>query len=148
MTIKKTLFLPLLTLAVAVGAAAQSKGPGPVPIPQIDPRLLPRPPETIRAIYKFAADRPEVLRYVPCFCGCDQSGHRSSEDCFVKSRAKNGGVSAWNEHGVACAMCLAVAERAKEMCDKGASVKDVRADIERRYGNITGMRTPTPLPPK
>jgi len=158
-------FRTLSAAAIVVllaAAAAQSQGSLPRPVlaphpqsqlpplhlPDVDPRLLPRPPEVIRATYKFAAEHPEVLNYVPCFCGCDKSGHRSSEDCFVKSRAKNGDVTAWNEHGIACAMCLAVAERAKQMCDKGAPLSDVRADIEQRYGHITGERTPTPLPPK
>ena len=147
---------------LVVAGAAQSQGPAQRPVltphpqanlpalhlPDLDPRLLPRPPEVIRATYKFAAEHPEVLNYIPCFCGCDKSGHRSSEDCFVKSRAKNGDVTEWNEHGIACAMCLAVAERAKQMCDKGAPLSEVRADIEQRYGHITGERTPTPLPPK
>jgi hypothetical protein len=120
----------------------------PLNLPAIDPRLLPRPPETIRSVYRFAAEHPEVLRYMPCFCGCNEMGHRSSEDCFVKTRSRGGTVTEWNEHGIACAMCIAVAERAKTMCDAGASLSDVRADIEKRYGHITGMRTDTPLPPK
>ena len=102
----------------------------PLDLPNIDARLLPRPPEVIRATYRFAAEHPEVLRYIPCYCGCDLSGHRSSEDCFVKSRGRNGDVTDWNVHGIACAMCLAVAERAKQMCEKGAQLQDVRADIE------------------
>src|SRR5437867_4207349 len=57
-------------------------------LPAIDPRLLPRPPDVIRTVYRFAAEHPEVLRYMPCFCGCNKIGHRSSEDCFVKSRSK------------------------------------------------------------
>jgi Protein of unknown function with PCYCGC motif len=163
--IEKRIVLPMLITALTVVLTAQAPAPAnrtatntlaPHPranlpalhIPDIDARLLPRPPEVIRSTYQFAAEHPEVLSYVPCFCGCDQSGHRSSEDCFVKSRAKNGDVSEWNEHGIACAMCLAVAERAKQMCDKGASLTDVRADIEQRYGHITGSRTATPLPPK
>jgi hypothetical protein len=117
-------------------------------LPAIDPRLLPRPPDVIRTVYRFAAEHPEVLRYMPCFCGCNEMGHRSSEDCFVKSRSKGGVVTEWNEHGIACAMCIAVAERAKTMCDAGASLSDVRADIEKRYGHTTGLRTNTPLPPK
>jgi len=120
----------------------------PLHLPAIDPRLLPRPPEVIRTAYRFAAEHPEVLRYMPCFCGCNEAGHRSSEDCFVKGRSKTGAVTEWNEHGIACAMCIAVAERAKTMCDAGASLTDVRADIEKRYGHITGLRTDTPLPPK
>jgi hypothetical protein len=136
---------------LAVSATAQSPSPAKPPVlhlPAIDPRLLPRPPEVIQAVYRYAAEHPEVLRYVPCFCGCNEMGHRSSEDCFVKSRSKNGTVTEWNEHGIACAMCIAVAERAKIMCETGASMNDVRADIEKRYGHITGLRTDTPLPPK
>src|SRR4051812_3437409 len=30
----------------------------------------PRPMETVKAVYRFAAEHPEVLSYVPCFCGC------------------------------------------------------------------------------
>ena len=137
----------LAMILLIVTASAQSRLP-PLHLPNIDARLLPRPPEIIQATYKFAAEHPEVLRYIPCFCGCDKSGHRSSEDCFVKSRAKNGDVTEWNDHGMACAMCIAVAERAKQMCEKGAPLPEVRADIERRYGQITGERTPTPLPPR
>ena len=152
----------LAIVLLIVAASAQSRLPArqralaphpqpnlpPLDLPNIDPRLLPRPPDVIRTTYRFAAEHPEVLSYMPCYCGCDKSGHRSSEDCFVKSRSKNGDVTEWNDHGIACAMCIAVAERAKQMCDKGASLSEVRADIERRYGNITGLRTATPLPPK
>src|SRR6202162_5910264 len=40
-----------------------------------------RPPEVVRAAYKFAAEHPEVMSYVPCFCGCERMGHRGNEDC-------------------------------------------------------------------
>ena len=46
----------------------------------------PRPMETVRAVYQFAAEHPEVLSYVPCFCGCERGGHRGNDDCFVKTR--------------------------------------------------------------
>src|SRR5881392_1640606 len=97
------------------------------PRPQTLPTLtlpsfpMPRPPDVVRAVYRFAAEREDVLRYVPCFCGCEASGHQSSAQCFVKSRAKNGDVVAWNDHGMTCAMCLAVAERAMQMTAMHAS---------------------------
>src|SRR6266536_3474182 len=37
-----------------------------------------RSPEVITAAYKFAAEHPEVLSFVPCFCGCERSGHRGN----------------------------------------------------------------------
>jgi hypothetical protein len=35
--------------------------------------------------YVFAAKHPEVLRYMPCYCGCEhpRSAHESNYDCFV-----------------------------------------------------------------
>jgi hypothetical protein len=59
----------------------------------------PRPIDTVHAAYRFAALHPEVLRYVPCFCGCERDGHRDNEDCFVASRAPDGAVS-WDPHGL------------------------------------------------
>src|SRR5262245_24519708 len=41
-----------------------------------------RPAETARMAYEFAARHPEVLKYVPCFCGCERGGHRGNDDCF------------------------------------------------------------------
>jgi hypothetical protein len=59
-----------------------------------------RPPDVVRAVYKFAAEHPEVLGYVPCYCGCERSGHRGNDDCFVTSRASNGDVRSWEPHGM------------------------------------------------
>jgi hypothetical protein len=132
-------------LALAMASIAQSHGPAKgsagalAPHPQATlPPLnlpsfgLPRPPEAIREAYKFAAEHPEVLSYMPCFCSCELMGHRSNEDCFVKTRAKNGDVAAWEEHGISCAMCLAVADRARQLYMTHASLTDIRTDIERR----------------
>ena len=155
---KRQLLTALLMFVVTAALVAQSPrrtlaphpqaNLPPLHMPNFDPRLLPRPPEVVRSTYKFAAEHPEVLSYMPCFCGCDKMGHQSNEECFVQTRAKNGDVTEWNDHGIACAMCLAVALRAEQMCAKGASLTDVRADIESRYGHTTGERTATPLPPK
>lgn len=109
---------------------------------------LPRTPDQIRVIYKFAAEHPEVLGYMPCFCSCEQLGHTSNDECFVKTRAKNGDVTAWQDHGMVCAMCLAVGETAMKMSAEGKSVRAIRAEVERRYASETDFRTPTPAPPK
>lgn len=35
------------------------------------------PLELIRATYAFAARRPDVVKYLPCYCGCEKQGHES-----------------------------------------------------------------------
>ena len=58
-----------------------------------------RPPEIVNAVYEFAARRPDVLRYVPCFCGCERNGHVHNEHCFVASREADG-KPRWDAHGM------------------------------------------------
>ena len=59
-----------------------------------------RPMSVVTAVYRFAAEHPEVLSYVPCYCGCGGAGHRGSDDCFVTARAANGDVTDWEPHGM------------------------------------------------
>lgn len=68
------------------------------PLPT-SPYPAPRPPDVIRAVYTFAARHPEVLHYVPCFCGCQRSGHSDNDDCFISGRESNG-RPIWDPHGM------------------------------------------------
>lgn len=69
------------------------------PLP-FSPTPAARPADVVNASYKFAAEHPEVLSYVPCYCGCERSGHRGNDDCFVTARAANGDVTEWEPHGM------------------------------------------------
>lgn len=37
------------------------------------------------ALYRFATTRGDVLRYIPCTCGCAQVGHTSNRSCYIKA---------------------------------------------------------------
>jgi hypothetical protein len=76
---------------------AAYNGPLP-PLPQVS-YPLPRSPEVVQAVYTFAARHPEVLHYVPCFCGCQRSGHKDNDDCFIKGRDAKGRPE-WEAHGM------------------------------------------------
>ena len=106
-----------------------------------------RPPDVIRAAYRFAAEHPEILSYVPCFCGCERSGHRGNHDCFVRARDVNGDVIEWDPHGIECAVCLDVAQRASQLYASGKNVRDIRAAIEAEWTPRSSNHTHTPPPP-
>ena len=110
----------------------------------------PRPPDVVRAAYVFAAEHPEILSYVPCFCGCERAGHKGNEDCFVARRDNAGDVVEWDPHGLDCAVCIDVARDAQQMYSSGASVRDIRAAIEKKWAGAAarGTHTHTPEPPK
>ena len=87
---------------------AQAADPLPSAVAQPLPPLPPLPPgsalagpvQVVLAAYEFAARHPEVLHYVPCFCGCELDGHLANDDCFVASRDSAGHVTGWDQHGL------------------------------------------------
>ena len=115
------------------------------PLPLV-PNMVPRSPEVIRDTYTFAAHRPDVLEYVPCYCGCETAGHSGNADCFVESRNADGTVREWDTHGMACTICIDVAHKAMQLHTSGATVQDIRTTIEDEYARFPSQ-TPTPAPP-
>ena len=94
----------------------------------------------------IAARHPEVLQYVPCYCGCERMGHNGNHECFVKSRKPNGTVTEWEPHGIGCAICLDVGRDAMTLFNSGTAVPQIRAGIERKYASHFPSSTPTPKP--
>lgn len=47
----------------------------------------------VEEAYRYAAANPEVLQYVPCFCGCGNIGHRHNGDCYVQERYEDGRIT-------------------------------------------------------
>jgi len=119
---------------------------GPLPaIPPV-PFTPSRPTPVVRQVYEFAARHPEVLQYIPCYCGCERIGHNGNHDCFVKSRAANGTVTEWDTHGIGCAICLDVGRDALTLFNAGAKVSQIRAAIDQKYGSHYPSSTLTPRP--
>lgn len=146
---------PDTSLETQASQAPPKKATGPMRVrrtapPLPNPGFTPvRPMNIVQATYDFAAQYPEILRYVPCYCGCGAQGHTNNENCFVARRDTQGNVLQWDTHGFGCAICIDVAREAMQLHSSGADVVSIRAAIERKWtpGNAAG-KTPTPFPPK
>lgn len=127
---------------------ASPKPPPDAPLPALPlvPNLVPRTPDVIRSAYAFAARNPEILEYVPCFCGCETAGHTGNADCFVAERNADGSVREWDTHGMSCMVCIDVAVQSQQLHASGASVRDIRSAIEANYAG-SPRHTPTPAAP-
>ncbi len=40
-------------------------------------------PASVQEAYRFAFANPEILKQIPCYCGCGSMGHRNNYDCYV-----------------------------------------------------------------
>jgi hypothetical protein len=134
--------------------AAIVAGPGDPRFIEADLPLLPdnlpysaRPADVVRQVYAFAAHHGDVLKYIPCFCGCERLGHQGNDECFVQRRGTGGKVEAWEPHGVICEVCLDVARESMQLHNSGASTQTIRAYIDKKWAATPGSHTNTPMPP-
>ncbi len=103
-------------------------------------------PQSVREAYVFAAQRPDVMRWIPCYCGCGgHSGHKSALNCFVSEDSTPAQIE-WDEHGAWCDMCVNIVLDSKSMTADGKSLMDVRTSIDDSYSYI-GPGTDTLMPP-
>jgi hypothetical protein len=50
----------------------------------------------LAALYRFARERGDVLRWMPCTCGCARFNHTSNRSCYIK--AESGDRTTWTSH--------------------------------------------------
>jgi hypothetical protein len=48
------------------------------------PADIAKAPAEVREAYRFAINNREILRHIPCYCGCGSEGHTSNASCYVK----------------------------------------------------------------
>lgn len=104
-------------------------------------------PDAWSAAYRFALERPDVLQWLPCYCGCGGMGHRSNLDCFFQQREEPG-TFRFEEHGSYCDICVETANLASEMVRAGRSISEIRAAVDTTFGGGAVPGTDTQLPPQ
>lgn len=49
-------------------------------------------PAEVKTLYEFQVTHGELMRWMPCYCGCGSAGHKSNRDCYIKSVRGDGSV--------------------------------------------------------
>lgn len=53
----------------------------------------------IQAAYQFAIDNPEILKQIPCYCGCETAlGHKHNLACYITAFNPDGSVALYSDH--------------------------------------------------
>ena len=47
----------------------------------------------VEAAYLFAVENQQILRYIPCYCGCGDFGHTNNLDCYVEKIGSDGSIT-------------------------------------------------------
>jgi hypothetical protein len=130
----------------AVNTPAPSMRPASLAIPAKDvwPLQYRQALPASKEAYAFAMAHGEVLRFMPCFCGCGRDGHRDNYDCFIREQTAPG-TYLLDPHGLSCGVCVGVALDSKALLAQGLSRPAIRAVIDTKW-SASGPPTPTPYP--
>ncbi|MFB5087472.1 PCYCGC motif-containing lipoprotein [Psychrobacillus sp. PGGUH221] len=110
------------------------------------PTFLDSQSEDMKLVYQAAAKANDILKWMPCYCGCgDSAGHMSNFNCFVQEIKENGEV-VWDDHGTRCAACLEIAVMSINMTQEGKSLVEIRNAIDEAYKEGYATPTDTPMP--
>lgn len=101
--------------------------------------------EVVWANYEYAEANPEVLRYIPCYCGCVSQGHADNRQCYISGVAGDGRMQ-YERHAVGCLVCIGITRDVMQLVEEGKSLKEIRSYIDANWSQY-GPGTRTPLPP-
>lgn len=110
------------------------------------PSFLDNQDPVIIESYKIAGANRELLKSIPCFCGCgDSAGHLHNGNCFIKEELEDGSI-VWDDHGTRCGVCMEIAIVSSKLKEAGKTTLEIREYIDSAYKEGYGKPTPTPMP--
>ena len=107
-------------------------------------RLHVRAGRDVSGPYAFAATHQDILKTIPCYCGCVHEGHESVLQCYL-SGTRSDGSPIWTDHSFDCELCIHIAREVFLMTSQRLPATQIRAVIESKYRTVgTPTRTPPP----
>ena len=98
-------------------------------------------PVTVQEVYQFAAANPDVMKDIPCYCGCGDIGHTSNYDCYVSNVDDKGSIT-FDNHALGCSICVDITQDVMRMLRDGKSPQDARAYIDETYSKFGTSNIP------
>jgi predicted small secreted protein len=147
MSKKRSVIIMLLAIIVANLAAACNTGTAGgggqelamAPMEHM-PADVQSAPLAVQQAYQFALANPDVLKKIPCYCGCDNLGHTSNYLCYVAGIEADGSTR-YDPHALGCSICVDITQDTMRLLREGRSLPDIKlyvANTYDRFGTSTG----------
>lgn len=89
-------------------------------------------PVSVQQAYQFAVANPEVMKQIPCYCGCGNIGHTSNYSCYVSGVDDKGAIT-YDNHALGCSLCVDITQDTMRMLKDGKSPGEIRAVVDSTY---------------
>jgi hypothetical protein len=98
-------------------------------------------PVTVQEAYQFNVANPDVMKNIPCYCGCGNIGHTSNYDCYVSDIDGAGNIT-FDNHALGCSICVDITQDVMRLLKDGKSPQEVRAYVDSIYSKYGPSNIP------
>jgi len=138
MRVQKKILLALAVLILLGGSFGCASAPASreltlAPMEQMS-MAVQQAPVAVQQAYRFAAANPEVVKHIPCYCGCNKLGHKSNYDCYISGQAATGQFS-YSSHALGCTICVDITQEAMRLMRQGQSPAQIRDAIDTSFAH-------------
>ncbi len=143
---RKLLFLSLIVvlLSTVVSACSTSKSSDVhlymMPMDQM-PADVQAAPVAVQEAYQFSSINPDVMKDIPCYCGCGDIGHTSNYDCYVSDVDAQGNIQ-FDNHALGCSICVDITKDVMRMLQEGQTPAEARAYVDATYAKYGPSNIP------
>jgi len=143
---RKLLFLLIvLVLATTAVSACSSSKSGEVHLFMLPMDEMPMDVQTapvaVQEAYQFASINPDVMKDIPCYCGCGDIGHASNFDCYVSNVDDKSNIT-FDNHALGCSICVDITQDVMRMLREGKSPQEARAYVDATYAKYGPSNIP------
>src|SRR5512141_2757781 len=129
MKIPRTLFFGLLIGLIALTALPACSTQAKVDLHMMSMDQMPADvqsaPVTVQEAYQFAAANPDVMKNIPCYCGCGNIGPTSNYSCYVSSVDDKGKLT-FDNHALGCSICVDITQDVMRLLREGKNPQEAR----------------------
>jgi hypothetical protein len=98
-------------------------------------------PTVVQQAYQFAAANPNLMKQVPCYCGCDDIGHTSNYSCYISGVDENGQIT-YDPHALGCSICVDITQDVVRLSRQGKAGPEIKTYIDQTYAQYGPSNMP------
>ena len=98
-------------------------------------------PVAVQQAYQFNVANPELMKQLPCYCGCGAMGHTSNYSCYVSGVEADGRVN-YDTHALGCSICVDITQDAMRLHLQGKTAPEIKAYVDQIYAQYGPSNMP------
>jgi len=95
---------------------------------------------SVQEAYRFNIANPELMKQIPCYCGCGDMGHASNYACYVQDNTD--GKITFDGHALGCSICVDITLDAMRMLREGESAAEIKQAVDDTYSRFGPSNIP------